>query len=500
MKRHKVCLSIGKSRLFALLFLVGLGSTAISADIPVHSIPLPDTNAGKLAQGWLKACQTKDPKQIRAWTIAQLSAEAAKNVPIDDIAHEDAKRCSIDGGYRIAEIAKSDTGAISFLMVGLKSGIWYAVQFNADSSGKIENVGYWPATPPESSMPKDLGDTAIATRAEALVAERAQAGLFSGIVSVARGTQIVVSASGGYANREKKTPITGSTQFTLGSMGKMFTAAAIGQLVDQKKLAFDDKVGKFFPDYPNQTVRDKVTVGMLLSHTAGLGDFLGKRTPAMMKDGTKRAAEFLPLFDKDEPQFEPGAKWDYSNAGLVLAGAIVEVASGEDYPDYLRKHIFAAAGMVNSDPNNIPRKNAGMVTPYTKRGAKGGAPDWHEAEADIGGPAGGALSTADDLVRFADALRSGKLVSQGVFAQMTKPWRTGERYGYAMEIEDVYGRTVVGHSGGYPGVSTYLHLVLDSPYTVVTLSNFDFPSEPYVGVPTVALVTERAKRDAAQKP
>jgi CubicO group peptidase (beta-lactamase class C family) len=500
MKIRKTSFSIGTSLLLALPSVVGSVNGASAAEASAQSVTLPDTKAGELAQGWLKVCQTRDFKQIRAWTVAHLSVEAAKHVPVDEVTHEDVKMCSIDGGYRIAEIAKSEADAISLLMVGLKSGIWYFMQFNADSSGKIENVGYWPAMPSESSMPKDLGDTAIATRAKALVAERARAGLFSGIVSVARGAQLVVSASGGYANREKKTPITASTQFTLGSMGKMFTAAAIGQLVEQKKLAFDDKVGKFFPDYPNQTVREKVTVGMLLSHTAGLGDFLGKRTPAMMKDGTKRAAEFLPLFDKDEPQFEPGTKWGYSNAGLVLAGAIVEAASGEDYPDYLRKHIFAVAGMVNSDPNNIPHKNAGMVTPYTKRGEKGGALDWHEADGDIGSPAGGALSTADDLVRFADALRSGKLVSKGVFAQMVKPWRFGEHYGYAMQIEDVYGRTVVGHTGGYPGVSTYLHLVLDSPYTVVVLGNIDPPSYAHVGIPVVALVAERAKRDSARTP
>jgi CubicO group peptidase (beta-lactamase class C family) len=321
--------------------------------------------------------------------------------------------------------------------------------------------------------------------------------LFSGIVVVARGTQTLVTVSAGFANRDQRTSFSGSTQFTLGSLGKMFTAAAIGQLVDQKKLSFNDTVGKIFPDYPNQMVREKVTVGMLLSHTAGMGDFLAKRTPQMMKDGVKRAAEFMPLYEQEAPQFEPGTRWAYSNAGLALAGAIVEKVSGEDFPDYIRRHIFSVAGMAHSDPNNIPPRGGNLVTPYTKMTPQGPSDDWHEAEHDIGSPAGGAISTADDLVRFAHALRSGKLVSHATFEEMAEAHGTvpgGGKYGYAMEILDAYGNKVVGHGGGFPGVSTHLYLVLGSPYTVVVLANQDPPADAYAGMGTLALTAEKAKR------
>jgi CubicO group peptidase (beta-lactamase class C family) len=346
-------------------------------------------------------------------------------------------------------------------------------------------------------MPRDVSDAALATAVRRIVEARSKAGLFSGIVVVARDTQVIVSASGGYANRATHTPITGSTQFTLGSMGKMFTAASIGQLVDRGMMSFDDTVGKFFPDYPNATVRDHVTVGMLLSHTAGMGDFLGNRTPEMMQRGVQRAAEFMPLYDHDELQFPPGTQWSYSNAGLALAGAIVEQVSGVAYPAYLRDHIFAAADMAHSDPNNVPYGSAWLVTPYTKVSEQGPLPDWREAEHDIGSPAGGAISTADDLVRFAAALRGGRLVTDRTFAAMTAPRHDtpfGAQYGYATEIHDIYGRTVVGHGGGFPGVNTHLYLVLGSPYTVVVLANQDPPAEAYVGSMVVALVAEKAKR------
>ena len=168
-----------------------------------------------------------------------------------------------------------------------------------------------------------------------------------------------------------------------------------------------------------------------------------------------------------------------SNAGLALAGAIVEKVSGQAYPDYLRSHVFKAAGMTDSDPNNIPHADPQLVVPYTNRSPDGAPAAWREAPRDIGSPAGGAISTAADLVRFADALRGGRLVSRETWRAMVTPRgtpRQGRRYGYALEIVEEGGRTVVGHGGGFPGVSTHLYIVLDSPYTVVSLANQDPPA------------------------
>jgi CubicO group peptidase (beta-lactamase class C family) len=473
-----------------LLFLTLLPVAAARSAEP------PDNAAMRLAQEWLQLCERPDLSSMTQWIRANLSEKALKFFPADDRAKDDIAFCTANGGLRLAEPSASELNTASLLTVGVKTGVWLEVKAIANDAGKLDRFSHFPTVPAESALPRDLSDAAVAREIKKYVARISQAGLFSGIAIAARGTRTVASASAGYADRGKRTPITGETQFTLGSLGKMFTAAAVGQLVDQRKLSFDDTVGKIFPDYPNQRVRDQVTIGMLLSHTAGMGDFLGKRTPLMMSEGVKRAAEFMPLFDHDEPQFEPGTRWAYSNAGLALAGAIVEKVSGEDYPDYIRKHVFAAAGMSHSDPNNIPGKRDALVTPYTRMTDHGFSSDWHEAEHDIGSPAGGAISTADDLVRFADALRSGRLVSRETFAEMSKAHGstpTG-KYGYAMELLDVYGRTTVGHGGGFPGVSTHLYLVLDSPYTVVVLANQDPPADAYAGMQAVALMAEKAKR------
>ncbi len=466
-------------------------SLALAQDAP----KLPDTRAGQTMNQWLKLCDAGDIPGIAKWATENLNERGLQRFGAEGFAQRFGGDCAENGGYEFLSVVDSKPDQIDVAVRGRKSDAYLNMRIGFDEKGKVR-LGEMPSMPPESALPKDLSDKSVAQAIAMHVDKLAAAGQTSGIIMVARGTTPVVTKAVGSADKKTKTAITPQTQFTLGSMGKLFTATAIGQLVDQGKVSFDDVVGKFFPDYANKTVREKVTVGMLLSHTGGLGDFLGKRTPEMMKKGVKRASEFVPLFEKDEPQFEPGKGWSYSNAGLALAGAIVEKASGEDYPTYIREHIFGPAGMKNSDPNNIPHIDSKMVVPYTK-GGNPAAPssDWQEAQRDIGSPAGGAISTAEDLIKFADALRTGKLISKATFAQLTTPHGKSPMgdYGYAMEINDVYGNKVVGHGGGFPGVSTHLYIFTDSPYTVVALANQDPPAAELMGDYAKAITAVKAK-------
>jgi CubicO group peptidase (beta-lactamase class C family) len=215
---------------------------------------------------------------------------------------------------------------------------------------------------------------------------------------------------------------------------------------------------------------------MLLSHKAGLGDFLDKRTPEIMRKGTATASDLLTFFENDEPSFEPGTSFQYSNNGLILAGAIVELVSGEPYYDYVRRHIFKPLGMSDTDPNNRRHQDPLLVTPYTHFTETAMVKDWIIADADLGTPAGGAISSAEDLLRFADGLRRGKLVSLDTLMEITKSREIrpiiGD-YGYAFDINEVHGRKVIGHGGEFLGVSTLLAMIQDTPYNIVVLSNQD---------------------------
>lgn len=478
-------------------FLIGLAAALSVPCAYAQGAALPDTQPGHRVGELLKLCEAPQADQLTGWLKDHVSAAIAAHANLGFAGQMLARTCQINGGFDLQAITSLNATTLTFEITARKIPVSYRWLLATNTDGKIVGLPLplQPDLPPEASLPKDLSDGAIARDLQQRVSQMSAAGLFSGIVVVARGQHLIASISGGFADRSKRTPITGRSQFTLGSMGKMFTAAGIGQLVDAHRISYTDPVGKFFPDYPDKTIREKATVGMLLSHTAGLGDFLAKRTPEMMKNGVKRAVELMPLYDRDPPRFPPGTSWAYSNAGLALAGAILEKVSGEDYPDYIRKHIFGPAHMSDSDPNNIPLHFPRQVTAYTQ--APSG--QWHEAPRDIGSPAGGDVSTANDLVRFANALRSGQLVSRATFAQMATPHGAAARagYGYAMQIENVDGSTVVGHAGGFPGVSTHLYIFRDAPYTIVVLANQDPPAESYVGEEAVALVAEKLKTEEA---
>src|SRR3712207_3641558 len=175
-----------------------------------------------------------------------------------------------------------------------------------------------PAAPPHA-----LADEAALVKAVGDALERAAAAdEFSGIVLIAKGGRPVFQKSYGFANREAKTPIDAQTKFNLGSMNKMFTAVAVAQLAEAGKLSFDDTGAKHLPDYPNKDAAARVRVHHLLTHTSGLGDYFSPDYFANRAKITK-VSELLPFFAAKPLEFEPGARFRYSNAGFVVLGLIV---------------------------------------------------------------------------------------------------------------------------------------------------------------------------------
>jgi CubicO group peptidase (beta-lactamase class C family) len=271
-------------------------------------------------------------------------------------------------------------------------------------------------------------------------------------------------------------------------MNKMFTAVGVAQLAEKGRLAFTDTVGKHLPDYPDKAVAETVTLHHLLTHTSGVGDYFDDKYVAAAKDRFRTVRDFFPLFVDKPLEFEPGSRFPYSNAGFMILGAVIEKVSGESYFDYIREHIYKPAGMTDTDAYEMDQDTPNLATGYTRENLLGQfvpGPRRNNLFLHVvkGGPAGGGFSTAEDLIRFAQALRAHKLLgpelTELVVAAKVDSF-PGQKYGYGFAEEVVNKHRIVGHGGGFPGISSQLDIYSGLGYDVAVLSNYDPPAATHI--------------------
>ena len=302
---------------------------------------------------------------------------------------------------------------------------------------------------------------------------------FSGAALVAQDEDVLLEAAYGLADRAQNLPNQVDTKFNLGSMNKMFTAVSILQLMEAGKLSLDDTLLQHLPDYPNPEVAAQVTIHQLLTHTSGLGDVF---TDEFIQDPHRYRsnADYLPLFVNEPLLFKPGEEFSYSNAGFVVLGLIIEKVSGQSYDEYVQQHIFDPSGMADSGAFAIDANIPNLATGYTTRDFMGNELDALTSNSGMipvkGFAAGGGYSSVEDLLRFRHALWGYKLLS----AASTELLTTGKvemgpitRYSYGFMDRNAGGERVVGHTGGAPGICSFLYMYPDSGYTVVVLTNND---------------------------
>jgi len=312
----------------------------------------------------------------------------------------------------------------------------------------------------------------------AKVEKDAAADRFSGTVLLSKNGKILFSGSYGLADRDKKTANKLDTRFRIGSMNKMFTAVSILQLVQAGKFKLTDPVGKYITDYPNQEVAAKVTIHHLLTHTGGTGDFFGPEYNAHRLE-LKTLTDYMALFGKRAPAFEPGSRWVYSNYGMLLLGVVVEKVSGQSYYDYVAEHVYKPAGMTltGSEPESEAVENRSIG--YMRAPGAGGWTPNTDTLPYRGTSAGGGYSTVSDLMKFADALIGHKLLNAENTDLLIKgkvDSGSGHMYAYGFEDERKDGVGAVGHSGGAPGMNGDLRIYPHSGYVVAVLSNLDPPA------------------------
>jgi CubicO group peptidase (beta-lactamase class C family) len=344
-------------------------------------------------------------------------------------------------------------------------------------------------TPDEGALavgalePRPVAEDEVIRSVTRRAQQRADMDLFSGAVLVVKGSRVLVRAAFGQADKAWGAPNRIDTKFNLGSMNKMFTAVAIGQLVERGQLRFADSLARVLPEYPDRAFAERVTVHQLLTHTSGIGGDMFMPETHERREHFRKPTDYLPLFAKQKPKFAAGERFEYANAGFVVLGAVVERLSDESYDDYVRKHIFAPANMRDTASYEIdeavPNRAAGYVPPDNDPfGLKPRRTNTVSLPYK-GTPAGGGYSTVLDLRAFADALRGHKLLGSATTETVTSPKvdaLPGRRYGYGFWTRVFNGKEVRGHSGEADGINASLAIFWDGSYTVAVAGNYSPPA------------------------
>ncbi len=319
--------------------------------------------------------------------------------------------------------------------------------------------------------------------------------MFSGSVIVAHDGEIVASVHTGYANHESGRLNNAQTLHSVASVGKMFTAVAITQLVEAGKLAYETPVLDIIPELGGR-ISTAITVDHLLHHTSGLDRMSGLDDATL--DAVRSNADYFALVLSTGIRSDGPAEFSYRNANFQILGEIIERVSGQSYETYIRENVANPAGMTGPV---FMRRDRVEKQPIAEHYLAVDFETWWHSEEPIvaqsanefihtappATPAagGGSYATALDMIRFASALRDGTLISPASFKAMCA-LAPGEialarSYGRGCSINVGKQGTRVGHTGSSAGIQARFFLYLEQGVDVVVLSNHDEQAAPLFG-------------------
>jgi len=287
-------------------------------------------------------------------------------------------------------------------------------------------------------------------------------------IAVLRNGEIIIAKGYGRATLEYDVPVTRETLFQSGSVGKMFTAAAIMTLVEQGKIGLDDPLSKYFKDAPE--IWRPITIRHLLTHTSGIRDPYGAAYDYRhdyTDDELVKMAEAQPL------NFPPGSRWSYSNTGYVLLGIIINRTTGKFYFDLIDKAIFKPLGMTTARGINeadiVPNRASGyeLVNGVVKN---------QEWVAMANPTADGSLYfSLDDVIAWSRGVDQGKVLSARSWQQVYTPVRLNSGktypYGFGWMVDQAGGQSRHHHSGSWQGFRTNYTRYLGDGLAIILLTN-----------------------------
>lgn len=353
-------------------------------------------------------------------------------------------------------------------------------------------------------------DTTLAQSIETAATEAISAGETPGLqVAVFKQGKPIVVKGFGSANLEQDVRVTNESVFRVGSVTKQFTAVSLLLLAQDGKLSLQDKLVKFYPDFP----RGKdISLEQMLHHTSGIHSYTSD--PSFAKEGmvhrsTEEMVSYIAKLPKTQ-DFEPGTNWSYSNSAYFILGGVIEKVSGTSLAKFYHDRLFAPLAMTHSAFDDETEIVSGRANGYSGA-ALGKFTNAPFISMSIPGAAGSIRSTASDLVKWNAALYGGKVVKPESLAAMLAPGKLNDgstsgaamakemaaagqtqpghpEYGYALFFTVVDGHRKVDHGGGIYGFSSSLSEFPDDKTTVVVLANSIGEN---VGVQKVAKRIER---------
>lgn len=326
----------------------------------------------------------------------------------------------------------------------------------------------------QSAAPRAVSDRDPAVLARLADDWRAGHGVPGLSAAVAAGDAVVWMQGFGLADVEQAVPVRPETVFRIASISKPITATAVMQLVERGLVSLDDPIQRYVPTFPRKP-QGEVRVRHLLTHTSGIRHYKGSEFS--LAESFPSLDRAIAVFRNDPLEFAPGEKHLYSTYGYNLLQGVVETASGRGFDEYLRSNIFVPAGMTSTFLE-YPQE---LVRFRGRQYVRGPLPaSWLNApyvDNSVKWAGGGIISTASDIARFAIALDAGRLLKPEtaermyLSARLTNGNITG--YGLGWMVWQDRGRTIVAHSGGAMGGTTYLIRDPKARTAAVVLANLD---------------------------
>jgi CubicO group peptidase (beta-lactamase class C family) len=314
---------------------------------------------------------------------------------------------------------------------------------------------------------------------------------YSGVVLITQGSSQLFARAYGYASRSWKVPNTLTMRFDSASVTKLFTSVATLQLIDRGLLAFDTPVIDFL-GLQDTAISGAVSVFHLLTHTSGIADDADEESGEDYADIWKTRAnyavletvDFLPQFANKPPNFPPGQGCRYCNCSYILLGLLIEKVTGLPYRDYVRRYIFAPAGMFHSDFYRMDVVNDNVAEGCDPlRDEQGRIVAWKKniySYPPIGSPDGGAHVTASDLDQFLRKAKAGSLLSAQLTAAFFTPqvlhhvqeeWKHMFGFGIEFGIDEVGNIIFAQKEGHNAGVSAVIRHYPEQDINVILLAN-----------------------------